>query len=216
MTAREIVMGVAVLLTLVTGVDYVARAMRLRAAASSAPRVRPGVRPAVGPDRRAGRAPADASAASSPVAESPSRSPAGWSCAALVSVPGASAVVRGGVVAYMTDLKASLLDVDPELLAREGAVHPDVAARDGARRRRRGWAPTYGVATTGVAGPDPQDGHPVGEVWVAVDAPGLVWERSETVVGETSTRRSAATGSGPRTRRAPRPRPAARRSVGSG
>ncbi len=103
--------------------------------------------------------------------------------AALVSVPGASAVVRGGVVAYMTDLKASLLDVDPELLAREGAVHPDVAAAM-ARGVADRLGATYGVATTGVAGPDPQDGHPVGEVWVAVDAPGLVWERSETVVGE--------------------------------
>ena len=83
----------------------------------------------------------------------------------------------------MTDLKASLLDVDPELLAREGAVHPDVAAAM-ARGVADRLGATYGVATTGVAGPDPQDGHPVGEVWVAVDAPGLVWERSETVVGE--------------------------------
>lgn len=103
--------------------------------------------------------------------------------AALVSVPGASAVVRGGVVAYMTDLKAALLDVEPELLAREGAVHPDVAAAM-ARGVADRLGATYGVATTGVAGPDPQDGHPVGEVWVAVDAPGLVWDRSETVVGE--------------------------------
>jgi nicotinamide-nucleotide amidase len=104
--------------------------------------------------------------------------------AALISVPGASAVVRGGVVAYMTDLKASLLDVDPALLAREGAVHPDVAAAM-ARGVADRLGATYGVSTTGVAGPDPQDGHPVGEVWVAVDAPGLVWERSETVVGES-------------------------------
>ena len=103
--------------------------------------------------------------------------------AALVSVPGASAVVRGGVVAYMTDLKATLLDVDPELLAQEGAVHPDVAAAM-ARGAAARLGATYGLATTGVAGPDPQDGRPVGEVWVAVDGPGLAWERSETVVGE--------------------------------
>jgi PncC family amidohydrolase len=86
--------------------------------------------------------------------------------AALVGVPGASKVVRGGVVAYMTDLKATLLDVDPDLLARAGAVDRDVAlamARGAARR----LGADYGVATTGVAGPDPQDGHPVGEVWVA-------------------------------------------------
>ncbi|MFN8169479.1 MAG: CinA family protein [Candidatus Nanopelagicales bacterium] len=99
---------------------------------------------------------------------------------ALVGVPGASRVVRGGVVAYMTDLKASLLDVDAELLAAEGAVHPDVAAAmaHGAAQR---LGATYGLATTGVAGPDPQDGRPVGEVWVAVSAPGLAWERGETV-----------------------------------
>jgi PncC family amidohydrolase len=103
--------------------------------------------------------------------------------AALVSVPGASAVLRGGVVAYMTDLKATLLDVDPGLLVREGAVHPDVAAAMAHGVAERLGA-TYGVATTGVAGPDPQDGRPVGEVWIAVSGPGLAWERSETVVGE--------------------------------
>jgi nicotinamide-nucleotide amidase len=86
--------------------------------------------------------------------------------AALVGVPGASAVVRGGVVAYMTDLKASLLGVDEALLARVGAVDPDVAA---AMARGVGvrLGADYGLATTGVAGPDPQDGHPVGEVHVA-------------------------------------------------
>ena len=52
----------------------------------------------------------------------------GLVCGALTSVPGASSVVRGAVVAYATDLKADLLAVDPELLRREGAVHPEVAA----------------------------------------------------------------------------------------
>ena len=86
---------------------------------------------------------------------------------ALVGVPGASAVVRGGVVAYMTDLKTSLLGVDADLLARVGAVDLDVAAAMAGGVAERLGA-TYGLATTGVAGPDPQDGHPVGEVWVAV------------------------------------------------
>lgn len=86
---------------------------------------------------------------------------------AVVGVPGASAVLRGGIVAYATDLKASLLGVDPELLARCGPVDPEVAAQmaDGARTR---LGATWGVATTGVAGPDPQDGMPVGRVYVAV------------------------------------------------
>jgi nicotinamide-nucleotide amidase len=91
---------------------------------------------------------------------------------ALVGVPGASAVLRGGIVAYATDLKARLLGVDPTLLAVEGAVHPDVA-RQMASGVRRALADAerpaaLGVATTGVAGPEPQDGKPVGLVYVGI------------------------------------------------
>jgi nicotinamide-nucleotide amidase len=86
--------------------------------------------------------------------------------AALVGIPGASQAVRGGVVAYMTDLKASLLGVDSELLERVGAVDPDVA-RAMARGVGVRLGADHGLATTGVAGPDPQDGHPVGEIWIA-------------------------------------------------
>jgi len=91
----------------------------------------------------------------------------GLVCAALTSVPGASSVVRGAVVAYATELKADLLRVDSELLAREGAVHPEVAAQMASGVRLRLGA-DVGVATTGVAGPEPQDGKPVGEVHIAV------------------------------------------------
>lgn len=85
----------------------------------------------------------------------------------LVSVPGASAVVRGGIVAYATDLKHDLLGVDAALLAAGGPIQAAVAEQmaDGARAR---LAADMGLATTGVAGPDPQDGHPPGEVWIAV------------------------------------------------
>jgi nicotinamide-nucleotide amidase len=86
---------------------------------------------------------------------------------ALVRVPGASAVFRGGIVAYATDLKGTLLGVDAALLAQHGAVHPDVA-RQMAEGVRRVCAADVGLATTGVAGPDPQDGHAPGEVFVAV------------------------------------------------
>ena len=85
--------------------------------------------------------------------------------AELVSVPGASAVVRGGVVAYATDLKASLLGVDAALLDAVGAIHPDVAQQMAAGVRTRLGA-DIGIATTGAAGPDPQDGHAPGEVWL--------------------------------------------------
>lgn len=92
--------------------------------------------------------------------------------AELVSVPGASKVVSGGVVAYQTELKHSLLGVSSILLDAEGAVHPDVAAQMARGVRERltvaGRASDLGVATTGVAGPDPQDGKAVGTVYVGV------------------------------------------------
>ena len=100
---------------------------------------------------------------------------------ALTAVPGASAVYRGGVVAYATDVKASLLGVDAALLAAVGAVDPEVA-RQMARGARARLAATYGIATTGVAGPDPQEGHPIGTVHVAVAS-----ERGERVRDVTAT-----------------------------
>jgi nicotinamide-nucleotide amidase len=95
----------------------------------------------------------------------------GMFAAALTAVPGASAVFRGGVVSYATDLKASLLGVPAVLLDAHGAVHPAVASAmaEGARQR---MIATVGAATTGVAGPDPQDGQPVGTVYIAVSSAG--------------------------------------------
>jgi nicotinamide-nucleotide amidase len=91
----------------------------------------------------------------------------GLVAAALTDIPGASASFRGGVVSYATELKARLLGVDSGLLARHGAVHPQVAASmaDGVRSR---LGASFGLATTGVAGPEPQDGQPVGTVHIAV------------------------------------------------
>ena len=90
--------------------------------------------------------------------------------AALTAVPGASAVFRGSVTSYATDLKASILGVDPALLAEHGAVHPEVA-RQMAEGVRRLCGADLGISTTGVAGPDPQDGQSVGTVYTAVAAP---------------------------------------------
>ena len=89
----------------------------------------------------------------------------GLLAAAITSVPGASVVFRGSVTAYATEIKASVLGVDADLLAREGAVHPEVARQmaDGVRRL---FGATVGLATTGVAGPTEQDGKPVGLVYV--------------------------------------------------
>lgn len=95
----------------------------------------------------------------------------GMLAAALTAIPGASAVFRGGIVSYATDLKASLLGVPAALLDARGAVDPAVASAmaEGARQR---MAATVGAATTGVAGPDPQDGQPVGTVYIAVSRAG--------------------------------------------
>lgn len=97
--------------------------------------------------------------------------------ATFTSVPGASRAFRGGVISYATELKQRLLGVPEDLLRREGAVHPDVAAAMATGVARLCEA-SYGVAVTGVAGPDPQDGKPVGTVFAAVSGPGgKVWGR---------------------------------------
>jgi PncC family amidohydrolase len=105
---------------------------------------------------------------------------AGMVMSALSSVPGASDAFRGGIVTYATPLKQTLLGVDAGLIEREGVVHPDVAEQmaQGARRATNpaaadGTAPptTWGIGTTGVAGPDPQDGKPVGTVYIGIASP---------------------------------------------
>ena len=94
----------------------------------------------------------------------------GLVCAALVDVPGASDVVAGGVVTYATRLKTDLLGVDAGLVAERGTVDPLVAEQM-AERARVVCGATYGVATTGVAGPGPHEGEPAGTVHVAVAGP---------------------------------------------
>ena len=101
----------------------------------------------------------------------------------LVAVPGASGVLRGGVVSYATDLKHLLLGVDTELLRRVGPVHPEVAVAMAIGARYRLGA-TWAVATTGVAGPDAQDGHPVGTVDLAVAGPKQVICRHLMLTGD--------------------------------
>ena len=99
----------------------------------------------------------------------------GLVCSALVDVPGASAVLRGSVTAYATELKAQVLGVDAARLASVGPVDAQVA-----QEMADGVAQLLGadvaVATTGVAGPGPADGHEAGTVYVAAIAPwGGVW-----------------------------------------
>jgi nicotinamide-nucleotide amidase len=96
---------------------------------------------------------------------------AGLFCATLASVPGASATLRGGVVVYATDLKTALAGVPADLLAAHGPVSPETAAAlaDGVRER---CAATWGIGLTGVAGPDPVDGHGPGRVYLGISGEG--------------------------------------------
>jgi nicotinamide-nucleotide amidase len=110
----------------------------------------------------------------------------GLLAAEIVAVPGASEVFRGSVTAYATDLKAKLLGVDGGLLVAEGAVHPDVAGQMAAGVRELLDA-TYGLSTTGVAGPEPQDGRPVGTVYVAVSGPQGTLVSSPQLSGDRAT-----------------------------
>ena len=89
----------------------------------------------------------------------------------LTDVPGSSAVYPGGVISYSCEVKHKLLGVDRTLLATEGAVCPAVAGQM-AEGVRRVLGTDYGVATTGLAGPDGDgSGKPVGLVYVAVATP---------------------------------------------
>ncbi|MFJ8309692.1 MULTISPECIES: CinA family protein [unclassified Streptomyces] len=94
----------------------------------------------------------------------------GLVAAELTAVPGASRVFRGSVTAYATELKRDVLRVDGALLAERGAVDPEVASQMAAGVRELLGA-SWGIATTGVAGPDPQDGQPVGTVYVSAVGP---------------------------------------------
>ena len=90
---------------------------------------------------------------------------------AFVRIPGASKVFLGSVVTYDIRAKSSILGVDADLLVREGAVHPAVAVQMAVGAARVCGA-DYAVSTTGVAGPDPADGQPVGTVYIGVRSPG--------------------------------------------
>lgn len=116
---------------------------------------------------------------------------AGMLCAVLVDVPGASDVVRGGIIAYAADLKASLLSVPDDLLARAGTVHADTAVAM-ARGARAGLGSDYGLATTGVAGPDTVEGKPVGLVFIAIVGPAGADVRRLELPGDRSAVRCGA------------------------
>jgi len=106
----------------------------------------------------------------------------------LVRVPGASVVVNGGVVAYQTELKHTLLGVDSSILNVHGPVHPDVAREMAIGVRTHlavgGERADIGVSTTGVAGPDATDGHEPGTVFIGVAAGNRAWAFPLSLTGD--------------------------------
>ncbi|WP_422738871.1 CinA family protein [Micromonospora sp. WMMD729] len=111
--------------------------------------------------------------------------------ASIVEIAGVSGIYRGGLVVYATELKATLAGVPADLLAARGPVDPDVAAALAEGGRQRCGA-DWGLATTGVAGPEPQDGKPVGLVYVAVGGPTGVQVRELHLDGGRDHVRAAA------------------------
>lgn len=108
----------------------------------------------------------------------------------LVEIPGASRVLVGAVVAYATRIKAQVLGVDAAHLELTGPVDRDVALQM-AHGVRRLLGADLGLATTGVAGPGPADGHPAGTVHVAVAAPWGQRHRELHLSGDRSQIRCA-------------------------
>ena len=102
----------------------------------------------------------------------------GLIAATLSQVPGASRVLRGGLAAYATDVKVRVLGVDQMLVDRHGVISAECAEAM-ATRATSVFSSDWAVASTGVAGPDPQEGHEPGTVFIAVAGPGIM--RTETL-----------------------------------
>lgn len=90
---------------------------------------------------------------------------AGLVSARIADVPGCSGMLRGGVVAYATDVKGSVLRLAEPRLEH---VVSEAVALGLAEAASRVLDADLGLGTTGVAGPDPLDGQPPGTVWIAV------------------------------------------------
>ncbi|MGE9781280.1 CinA family protein [Janibacter sp. CX7] len=115
----------------------------------------------------------------------------GLLAATVVEVPGASSVFAGSVVAYDPAVKISLLGVDPALVDRVGTVDEQVATQM-AQGARRALGVDLALATTGVAGPGPSEGHPAGTVWLACASPSGLRTRRLALTGERPAVRAGA------------------------
>jgi nicotinamide-nucleotide amidase len=91
----------------------------------------------------------------------------------LTDVPGASETYLGGVVTYATEVKSSVLDVPAEVIDEHGVVSAECAKAMATGVRGLTGA-SFGVSTTGVAGPTEQEGKAPGTVFVGISGPGLL------------------------------------------
>jgi nicotinamide-nucleotide amidase len=114
----------------------------------------------------------------------------GLIAATLADVPGASAVLRGGLAAYATDVKTSVLGVDADLVDTYGVISRQCAEAMAARATTL-FSSDWAVASTGVAGPDPQEGHAAGTVFVAVVGQGVDRSAALALTGERNAVRAA-------------------------
>jgi nicotinamide-nucleotide amidase len=89
---------------------------------------------------------------------------------ALTYTPGASAVFLGGIIAYSNEVKSDFLGVAPTLIEEFSVVSEEVAnaMAEGVRKK---FGTTWGIATTGIAGPGDYQGIPEGTVWVSISGP---------------------------------------------
>lgn len=168
------VMVIALILTVMSMLDYLVKARHLlkgsagaktakAAAPSAAPTEIAALQKAI--DEQARIVVEKATAAGATVATAESLT-GGLIAAMLTSVPGSSASVRGGIVSYVSEVKAELLGVSEDVLARQGAVD-ELVALQMARGALRELGSDVSVAVTGIAGPTgAEPGKPVGTVWI--------------------------------------------------
>lgn len=100
----------------------------------------------------------------------------------LTEVPGASSVFECGIAAYSAEIKHNLLGVPEEMIAEHGTVSPEVASAMAVGALKAGKA-SIGIGITGVAGPDPSEGKPVGTVYIALADEKRVWVKKIVAAG---------------------------------
>ena len=104
---------------------------------------------------------------------------------ALIDIAGASNIFAGGIVAYSNKLKISDLNVASEVLDQFGAASAEVAQAMALGAQAK-FAATWGLSTTGVAGPGPHNGRPAGTVWIGIAGPGVLTAINPVISSELS------------------------------